>query len=86
MSITALDVLSWDAHARRTQLLYQKALGDNVLVGIVAAGNPEYNANEWWTSSAGVRTVIGETLAYLYARFLFYPHESEAAPELPSIE
>jgi len=77
--ITALDVLSLGAHARRTQLLFQKALGDNVLVGVIAAPNPEYDANEWWTSSAGVRTLIGETLAYLYARFLFNPQERDGA-------
>jgi hypothetical protein len=75
----ALDVLSLGAHARRTQLLFQKALGDNVQVGIIAASNPQYDANKWWTSSAGVRTLIGETLAYLYARFLFNPQEQGGA-------
>jgi hypothetical protein len=58
-------------------LLFQKALGDNILVGVIAAPNSRYDANEWWTSSAGVRTLIGEALAYLYARFLFYPQEQE---------
>jgi uncharacterized SAM-binding protein YcdF (DUF218 family) len=75
--ITALDVLTVGAHARRTRLLFQKALGDNILVGVIAAPNSRYDANEWWTSSAGVRTLIGEALAYLYARFLFYPQEQE---------
>jgi len=78
-SITSLDVFSMGAHSRRTQWLFQRALGDNISVGVIAAPHPEYDANKWWLSSSGVRTVIGETIAYLYARFLFNPQEREAA-------
>jgi len=77
--VTSVDVFSLGAHARRTQLLFQKALGDNVSVGVIAATDPEYDPNKWWVYSSGVRSVIGETLAYLYARFLFKPQESAIA-------
>jgi len=77
--ITSLDVLSMGAHARRTQWLFQKALGDNISVGVIAATHPEYDPNKWWASSSGVRTLIGESIAYLYARFLFDPQESEVS-------
>lgn len=79
VSVTSVDVFSMGAHARRTQWLFQRALGDKISVGVIAAPHPEYDANKWWVSSAGVRTVIGETIAYLYARFLFNPQEREAA-------
>jgi hypothetical protein len=75
--ITSLDVFSMDAHARRTQWLFQRALGDNIPVGVIAAPHPEYDANRWWASSSGVRTIIGEAIAYLYARFVFNPQERE---------
>ena len=58
-------------------LLYQKALGKNVTVGIIAVSNPDYDPKDWWRYSDGVREVIGESLAYIYARFFFYP---SAAP------
>jgi hypothetical protein len=79
MSINSLDVFSLGAHARRSQWLFQRALGDNISVGVIAATHPEYDPNKWWASSSGVRTLIGESIAYLYARFLFDPQESEAS-------
>ena len=70
--VKSLDVYSLGAHARRTRLLFQKALGDDVTVGVIAA-DPDYDVDHWWSSSSGVRTVVHETVAYLYARFLFFP-------------
>ena len=52
---------------------------DNILVGVVAAPHPEYDANRWWTSSSGVRSAIGEAIAFLYARFVFNPQERAPA-------
>jgi uncharacterized SAM-binding protein YcdF (DUF218 family) len=71
--LTAVNVLTVDVHARRTRLLFQMALGPAVKVGIVSVPNPDYNAARWWRYSEGVRSVIGECIAYLYARFLFFP-------------
>jgi len=67
----SVTVVSHGAHARRTRLLFQKALGSHVKVGVIAVPNQEYDPARWWASSAGVRDVIDETVAYLYARFLF---------------
>jgi hypothetical protein len=76
ISVHSMNVLTEDAHARRTQLLYEKAFGKNVLVGIIAVPNPDYNPRYWWRYSDGVREVIGESIAYIYARLLFYPSAS----------
>jgi hypothetical protein len=81
--INSVDVLSLGTHARRTQWLFQSALGDNITVGVVAAPHPEYDPDQWWSSSSGVRTVIGETIAYLYARFLFNPHKHGTTKNVP---
>jgi len=78
ISVYSMNVLTEDAHARRTQLLYQKAFGKNVLVGIIAVPNPDYDPKYWWHYSDGVREVIGESIAYIYARFFFYPSRIEA--------
>ena len=75
--VTSLDVFSMGAHARRTQWLFQSALGDSIPAGVLAATHPGYDPKKWWASSAGVRTLIGESIAYIYARFLFDPQESE---------
>ena len=65
-----------DLHARRTRLLFQKALGDKVDVGVIGIPNPDYDAKHWWRYSDGVREVIGESIAYVYAKLFFHPSES----------
>jgi uncharacterized SAM-binding protein YcdF (DUF218 family) len=73
LAVRGINVLTEDVHARRTRLLFQKALGDNVRVGIIAVPNPDYDSRHWWRYSEGVKDVFSEATAYLYARFLFYP-------------
>jgi len=73
LSVKALNICSMGPHARRTRLLFEKALGQDINVGIIAFESQEYDPKAWWKTSKGVRTVIGETIAYLYARFFFFP-------------
>jgi hypothetical protein len=79
--VHSINVLTEGAHARRTRLLYQKAFGKNVTVGIIAVSNPDYDPTQWWRYSDGVREVIGESIAYIYARFFFYPSVSSSDKE-----
>jgi hypothetical protein len=81
LAIHSFNVLTEDCHARRTQLLYQEAFGKTVAVGIIAVSNPDYNPKDWWRYSDGVREVIGESIAYMYARFFFYPSVSSSDKE-----
>jgi hypothetical protein len=76
LAIHSFNVLTEGCHARRTQLLYHGAFGKNVAIGIIAVSNPDYNPKDWWRYSDGVREVIGESIAYIYARFFFYPSVS----------
>ena len=71
--VSGIDVVTENLHARRTQLLYQKVFGRQVPVGIIGVPNPDYDPKHWWRYSDGVREVLGESIAYLYARFLFFP-------------
>ena len=80
LAVTKLDVLTEDVHARRTRLLFQKAFGPTVTVGVISVPNPDYNPKRWWRYSEGVRDVLSESISYLYARFLFFPAASEPAP------
>lgn len=82
MRPSGIDVVTESLHARRTQLLYQKAFGRDVPVGIIAVPNPDYNPKHWWRYSDGVREVLGESIAYIYARFLFFPAASQRSKEM----
>jgi len=76
LPIHSFNVLTEGSHARRTQLLYKEAFGKNVTIGIIAVSNPDYDPKDWWRYSDGVREVTGESIAYIYAKFFFYPSRS----------
>jgi hypothetical protein len=67
-TVSAVNVLTCGPHARRTRLLYERALGPGITVGIIAVPSALYDPRYWWRSSKGVQVVFGEALAYLYAR------------------
>jgi uncharacterized SAM-binding protein YcdF (DUF218 family) len=75
MTVWRLNVVTEDLHARRTRLLFQKAFGKDVKVGVIAVANVDYPANRWWHYSQGLKDVVSESAAYLYARLLFFPSE-----------
>lgn len=66
------NVVTMGAHARRSYLLYKKAFSDQSEIGIISIQNIEYDPAHWWRTSAGFREVIGELIAFLYAKFFFY--------------
>jgi uncharacterized SAM-binding protein YcdF (DUF218 family) len=72
-TIKRVNVLTEGVHARRSRLLFQKALGDDFQVGIIAVPNSDYDANRWWRYSEGVKEIISEGAAYLYVRLFFSP-------------
>ena len=69
----AINIISGGPHARRTRLLFEKALGPEIKVGILSKDGEDYDADNWYRRSAGVRNVLSEFIAYGYARFLFQP-------------
>lgn len=68
-----MNILSESSHARRSRLMFEKAFGESVAVGIISIPSGQYDAAHWWNSSAGVRTTLDEFIAYVYARFFFHP-------------
>jgi hypothetical protein len=88
MPVRSINVVTEDLHARRTRLLFEKALGHDVAVGVIAVPSPDYDARHWWRYSEGVKEVVSEVAAYVYARVLFYPSEAsdqekKAGPSQP---
>ena len=68
----SIDIVSIGVHARRSWVLFEKAFS-SVDVGVIAIKPIRYDTTRWWLSSEGVRNVISESIAYLYARFIFSP-------------
>jgi len=68
-----VDVFTLGPHARRTWLLFQLALGKHYQVGVISCPDEGYDPSHWWKSSRGVRQIVDELVAYVYAKCLFYP-------------
>ena len=75
----AINVVTLGAHARRSRMLFQRALGPDVEVGIISIPNQEFEPASWWRYSEGVKEVLSEAAGYLYARFFFFPSAADEA-------
>lgn len=67
LPIESINLFTTDAHARRSWLICKKTLSPKIKVGIISANPPNYDPKKWWNSSEGVRVIISEVIAYIYA-------------------
>jgi hypothetical protein len=76
-SIASVVVVTRGVHSRRSRLLYRAALGPAMKVGVIALPvGDDYDESNWWRYSEGVKEIISEGAAYVYARFLFHPQNT----------
>jgi len=71
LSIKSINLYTEDAHARRSWLIYKQELAPDIEVGVIAINSIDYDPKHWWRYSAGVRQIISELIAYLYARLVW---------------
>jgi len=71
--VKSFNLVTLGSHARRSRLLFRKAFGREFTVGVVSVTDITFDPRRWYLYSEGFRTVLGEWIAYMYARFLFYP-------------
>jgi hypothetical protein len=64
----SLNLITVGPHARRSRLLFRRALGHDIQVGVIALPRDDYDEKHWWRSSTGIREVISELAAYVYCR------------------
>lgn len=69
-----VNLFTSSTHARRSWLLFKKAFGKSKAIGIIASKPVDYDANGWWKTSNGFRTVVNESIAYIYAFMFFHPN------------
>ncbi|MDF7801486.1 YdcF family protein [Pontiellaceae bacterium B1224] len=73
MQETDLHLITTGPHGRRSRMLFQKALGSDYNIGITCLAPASYEPKDWYKGSEGVRYVMSETLAYIYAKLFFHP-------------
>jgi hypothetical protein len=67
------NVVSLGCHSRRSRLLFEQAFRNEIRVGIIPITETAYNPKAWWKTSYGFKTVMDESIAWLYTRFFFFP-------------
>lgn len=75
---TGVNVFTLGIHARKTLVLFRRALGPGIKVGVIAGTEDTYNASRWWLSARGIHMVARKTLGYLYAVFWPLPNPGSA--------
>ena len=70
LDITGINIYSSGVHSRRSWLLYKKVFEPTIQVGVISHPPTSYDANAWWQSSEGVKTIISEAIAYIYVKLL----------------
>lgn len=70
--LTAVDVISFGIHARRSRVTYQSACGPGMRVGIISMPDPDLQRGRWWRTPVGWIKVMKE-LAGVPASYLVDP-------------
>lgn len=63
------------AHSRRTLLLFQHAFGPDYPLGIVSIDPEDFPVGQWGRYSEGVKHVLMEGIAWVYARWTVRTYE-----------
>jgi hypothetical protein len=69
VSACCVDVFTVGAHARKSWILAQYALGDGYRVGIIAGSPDSYDPRFWLTSRRGIWVVARNLAGYVYSKF-----------------
>lgn len=69
--VASFNVVTKGVHSRRSRLMFEAAFGEQMAVGVISLPDLEYDPARWWRYSEGVKEIISEAGAYLYARLLF---------------
>ena len=70
-----VNVFTLGTHARKSLVLYRRALGSGIKVGVISGTEDNFDASRWWLSARGIYWVTGRTFGYLYAIFWPLPNE-----------
>lgn len=71
--IKSFNLVSQGAHAARSWLLFKMAMPE-YKIGVISIDDKLFDQEKWWRTSKGFRTIVFESLGYIYVRFFFTPY------------
>ena len=63
----AMTLASESPHLRRSALLFRRAFGGAVQIGTLPLPPLDFGPDDWYRCSAGVRSLLSESISWLYA-------------------
>jgi len=75
INVAGINVFTLGAHARKSLVLFKRAFGQSVHVGVIAGTEDSYDPERWWLSVRGIYTVLRKTIGYLYAEWWPLPDD-----------
>jgi hypothetical protein len=79
----AINVITADVHARRTELAYRYAFRDESMdVGVIALEPLNYAYLHWWETSEGAKSVLTELLGWAWMKLYFEPEKLNEREEI----
>lgn len=75
INAVGINVFTLGAHARKSLVLFKRAFGGKVPVGVIAGREDGYSPERWWLSVRGIYTVLRKTIGYLYAEWWPLPDD-----------
>lgn len=79
--VVGINVFTLGAHARKSLVLFKRAFGRGVPIGVISGTEDSYDPQRWWLSMKGIYTVLRKTLGYLYAEWWPLPDDPHASPD-----
>ena len=76
IKVVGVDVFSLGTHARKSLVLFERALGKNVKVGVFAGTEDTFKPDYWLMSQRGIYVVARKFLGYLYAVIWPLPNQA----------
>jgi len=75
--VTGLNVFTLGSHGRKSLILFQRALGSGLPLGVISGTDHTFDPKQWWISPRGIYVIARKTAGYLYAVFWPLPHGAE---------
>lgn len=69
LTVVGINVFTLGAHGRKSLVLFKRAFGERIPVGVIAGTEDSYDPERWWLSVKGIYTVLRKTIGYLYAEW-----------------
>ena len=66
-SAQGINVFTIGPHARKSLVLFTRALGPAYPIGVISGTDSDYDPNRWWMSARGLYVMARKVVGYVYA-------------------